>query len=81
MANGIFTDSRVRARFNLVELVLVCLVLSRVVSIAYSADEVILAAHDNGPLRGNEEAIEFNKKFPNRGIWHFVNLPVGTVSY
>jgi hypothetical protein len=78
MANGIFTDPRVRAPFDLVELVSVCLVLSRVVS---SADEVILAPHDDGPLRGNQEAIEFNKKSPNRGMWHFVNLPVGTVSY
>lgn len=81
MANGIFTDPRVRAPFDLVELVSVCLVLSRVVSIASSADEVILAPHDDGPLRGNQEAIEFNKKSPNRGMWHFVNLPVGTVSY
>jgi hypothetical protein len=51
------------------------------VSIASRADEVILAAHNEGPLRGNQEAIEFNKKFPNSGMWHFVNLPLGTVSY
>jgi hypothetical protein len=50
-------------------------------SIASWADEVILAAHNEGPLRGNQEAIEFNKKFPNSGMWHFVNLPLGTVSY
>jgi S1/P1 Nuclease len=51
------------------------------VSIASWADQVIIAAHDEGPLRGNQEAIEFNKKFPKSGMWHFVNLPLGATSY
>jgi hypothetical protein len=51
------------------------------VSIASWADQVIIAAHDEGPLRGNQEAIEFNQKFPKSGMWHFVNLPLGATSY
>lgn len=51
------------------------------VSIASWADQVIIAAHDEGPLRGNQEAIEFNKKFPKSWMWHFVNLPLGATSY
>ena len=42
---------------------------------------MLIAAHDEGPLRGNEEALAFNRKFPNSGMWHFVNLPLGTTSY
>jgi hypothetical protein len=51
------------------------------ISIASWADQVIIAAHDEGPLRGNMEAIEFNQKFPKSGMWHFVNLPLGATSY
>jgi hypothetical protein len=51
------------------------------VSIASWADQVIIASHDEGPLRGNQEAIEFNQKFPKSGMWHFVNLPLGATSY
>lgn len=51
------------------------------ISIASWADQVIIAAHDEGPLRGNQEAIEFNQKFPKSGMWHFVNLPLGATSY
>jgi S1/P1 Nuclease len=51
------------------------------VSVASWADQVIIAAHDEGPLRGNQEAIEFNQKFPKSGMWHFVNLPLGATSY
>jgi len=51
------------------------------VSIASWADQVIIAAHDEGPLRGNQEAIEFNKEFPKSWMWHFVNLPLGATSY
>jgi hypothetical protein len=51
------------------------------ISVASWADQVIIASHDEGPLRGNQEAIEFNQKFPNSGMWHFVNLPLGTTSY
>jgi hypothetical protein len=50
------------------------------VSVASWADQVIIAAHDAGPLRGNEEAISFNQKFPKSGLWHFVNLPLGATS-
>ena len=51
------------------------------ISIAFWADKVIIASHDEGPLRGNQEAIEFNHKFPKSGRWHFVNLPLGATSY
>jgi len=51
------------------------------VSIASWADLVLVAAHDAGPLRGNQEVLAFNQKFPNSGMWHFVNLPLGTISY
>jgi hypothetical protein len=50
------------------------------VSIASWADQVLIAAHDEGPLRGNQEAIEFNQKFPKSGMWHFIDLPLGTTS-
>src|SRR5260370_14152932 len=51
------------------------------VSVASWADQVIIAAHDEGPLRGKQEAMEFNQKFPKSGMWHFVNLPLGATSY
>jgi S1/P1 nuclease len=51
------------------------------ISIASWADLVIIAAHDAGPLRGNQEAMEFNQKFPKSAMWHFVNLPLGATSY
>jgi hypothetical protein len=51
------------------------------VSIASWADLVLIAAHDEGPLHGNEEAMAFNRKFPKSGMWHFVNLPLGATSY
>lgn len=51
------------------------------VSIASWADQVIIAGRDEGSLRGNQEAIEFNKKFPRSGTWHFVDLPLGATSY
>jgi hypothetical protein len=51
------------------------------ISIASWADQVIIAAHGEGPLRGNQEAIEFNQKFPMSGMWHFVNLPLGATSF
>jgi nuclease S1 len=51
------------------------------VSIASWVDQVIIAGHDEGPLRGNQEAIAFNLKFPKSGMWHFVNLPLGATTY
>lgn len=51
------------------------------ISVASWADQVIIALHDEGPLRGNQEAMEFNRKFPRSGTWHYVNLPLGTISY
>ena len=51
------------------------------VSVASWADQVIIASHDEGPLRGNQEAMEFNQKFPKSWMWHFVNLPLGATSY
>jgi S1/P1 Nuclease len=51
------------------------------VSVASWADAVLIAAHDEGPLHGNEEAMAFNRKFPKSGMWHFVNLPLGATSY
>jgi hypothetical protein len=51
------------------------------ISIASWADEVIIAAHGEGPLRGNQEAVEFNQKFPKSAMWHFINLPLGTTSF
>jgi hypothetical protein len=50
-------------------------------SVAFWADRVIIAAHDEGPLRGNQEAMEFNQKFPRSGLWHFVNLPLGATTF
>jgi hypothetical protein len=50
------------------------------VSIACWADQVIIAAHDEGPLRGNQEALDFNQKFPRSGMWHYVDLPLGVTS-
>ena len=46
------------------------------VSIASWADEVILAAHNEGQLRANQEAIEFNKNFRTaaRGILSIFRL-------
>ena len=51
------------------------------VSAASWADAVLIAAHDEGPLHGNEEAMAFNRKFPKSGMWHFVNFPLGATSY
>ncbi len=50
------------------------------VSVACWADEVVLAARDEGPLTGDLEAQEFNRKFPNNRTWHFINLPLGVMS-
>ena len=50
------------------------------VSIASWADLVVIAGHDEGPLRENQEVIEFNRKFPKNRMWHFVDLPLGATS-
>jgi hypothetical protein len=50
------------------------------VSVACWADELVLAARSEGPLNGNSRAQEFNEKFPNNRRWHFINLPLGTLS-
>jgi hypothetical protein len=51
------------------------------VSVACWADELVLAARREGPLNEDSEAQEFNRKFPNNRTWHFVNLPLGTLSF
>jgi len=51
------------------------------VSIASWADLVLSAAHGEGPLRENLEAAEFNRTFPKSAMWHYVNIPLGAVSY
>jgi hypothetical protein len=51
------------------------------VSVASWADLVLIAAHNEGPLRENQEAAEFNQAFPKSGVWHYVNIPLGTTSY
>jgi hypothetical protein len=51
------------------------------VSIASWADLVLSAAHREGPLRENHEAAEFNRTFPKSAMWHYVNIPLGAVSY
>jgi S1/P1 Nuclease len=51
------------------------------ISIASWADQVIIALHDEGPLRANQEAVEFNRKFPKNARWHYVNLPLSATSY
>jgi hypothetical protein len=51
------------------------------VSIASWADQVLSAAHGEGPLRENQEAAEFNRTFPKSAMWHYVNIPLGAVSY
>jgi hypothetical protein len=51
------------------------------VATAVWADQVIIASHDEGPLRDNQEAMEFNRKFPKSGRWHYVDLPLGAISY
>ena len=50
-------------------------------SVACWADELVLAARGEGPLSADSEAQEFNRKFPNNRTWHFVNLPLGTLSF
>jgi hypothetical protein len=50
------------------------------VSIACWADEAVLAARGEGPLSGDPEAQEFNRKFPINNRWHFINLPLGVMS-
>jgi S1/P1 nuclease len=50
-------------------------------SIACWADDLVLAARSEGPLNEDSEAQEFNRKFPNNRAWHFVNLPLGTLSF
>jgi hypothetical protein len=40
-----------------------------------------LAHHHTGPLKNDQEAKAFNKKFPHNDSWHFVNLPVGFTNY
>jgi hypothetical protein len=32
-------------------------------------------------LAHTDEAVEFNRKFPDNGTWHYVNLPLGTVAF
>ena len=51
------------------------------VSIACWADELVWAARGEGPLVQNKEALDFNDRFPSNRAWHFVNLPLGTMSY
>jgi hypothetical protein len=51
------------------------------VSVACWADELVLAARGEGPLVGDPEAREFNRKFPNNKTWHFINLPLGVLSF
>ena len=51
------------------------------VSVASWADLVLIAAHGEGPLRENLEAAEFNRAFPTSGKWHYVNIPLGALSY
>lgn len=50
------------------------------VSVASWADDLVSAARGKGPLNEDSEAQEFNRKFPNNRTWHFVNLPLGTLS-
>ena len=50
-------------------------------SISTWADDLRLAARDEGPLRGNMEALAFNQDFPTNADWHFVNLPLNAESY
>jgi hypothetical protein len=54
---------------------------TNLVSVSCWADELVWAARDEGPLRDNKEAREFNTNFPNNRRWHFINLPLGTMSY
>jgi S1/P1 Nuclease len=51
------------------------------VSVACWADDVVLAARGEGPLTENAEAQAFNGRFANSKTWHFINLPLGTMSF
>src|SRR6185437_15344732 len=45
------------------------------------ADELKQARRHSGPLSGDLEAESLNRRFPDNGDWHFVDLPLGTTSY
>jgi hypothetical protein len=51
-------------------------------AIAGWLDDVRLARKRHvGPLKDDPEAAEFNARFPSNEVWHYVDLPVGSVTY
>jgi hypothetical protein len=50
-------------------------------SISVWADDLRRVSRDEGPLRGNAEAVAFDRDFPHNANWHFVDLPLGAASY
>jgi hypothetical protein len=49
-------------------------------SISTWADDLRLIAREEGPLKHNSEAIAFNRDFPTNPVWHYIDLPLGSVS-
>lgn len=50
-------------------------------SVALWADDVRDAQRMRGRLRGDPEAHDFNRRFPQNENWHYVNLPLATTRY
>jgi hypothetical protein len=50
-------------------------------SIAVWMDELRSAQFHSGPLAADPEALRFNAEFPRNGEWHYVDLPLGTMTY
>ena len=44
-------------------------------------DDVRAASRNRGAMKGEDEASQFNHRFPASAKWHFVNIPVGTDRY
>jgi hypothetical protein len=49
-------------------------------SISTWADDLRLAARDQGPLKHNPEAAAFDRDFPKNAVWHYIDLPLGSVA-
>ncbi len=50
-------------------------------SVATWLDDVRSAGRNRGNMKGSEEAVAFNHRFPASANWHFVNFPVGSAEY
>ena len=50
-------------------------------SVAPWLDDIRAASRNRGEMKGEDEASEFNHRFPASAKWHFVNIPVGLDRY